>query len=682
VADEKKTDLTLPEAEEPSGPLGRLARWSAQRKGAEVVDKGRLDVMEAMVEDRRILRKDLDLIAWTALDYVGGSEQDLKAVARRKLVQQARVAWQQDPQLGAATDLMNDFSLGRGIPRPKARDEKVQQVLDEAWEDEDNQLVLTSYPAQLALGTDLTLQANLFLLQFTGDDGRVKLGLLDHDTVENVVRDPDNRRRILYYVSRRKTISWDFKNDAPAVQPVQSQQDRILYYQHWLNEPGKPAARAPESKVGKGKVYHVAINRTSEMAFGHPTMHRILRWANAFNGLMEARVDMARAAAAFLMKRKVKGTPNQIQKMATKALSRKSELARGQDPEGGEPPMMGPDPASIITENEMVEHERFNLDSNAANANVDSQMIRSQISAATHFPQHYLGDIGSANLATATTMELPVLKAVESRQEIFESMFRWFFDRVIEEAIAAGRLDELLSEQEMADREEDKEGEGQEGSEPTPGAAPAPGGGEGTETETTAVEAVSDDSYTPTELGEPPEDEEAAEVEEDEESKRDLGYDFSMPSPLRRMMSDLVNAVATIARTFDPNNTNLELSRLLLGVVLGESLEVSDPAEAVESIFPPGYKDPAMAALEAQQAQQSQNGGGPPGGIQLVPSGKGDQAENPYGAPMRASAPEANPYGVTEAALEGQGGVLLGEPTSRGDALDELRRTLIERSDA
>lgn len=629
------TELGGQEETSSGGVLRRVAEGLARRSGAEVVDDSRLALLEAESEDRRVLRRELDLIAWTALDYVGGNEQDLRAVARRKLVQQARVAWQQDPQLGAAVDLMNDFALGRGVPRPQARDPKVQEILDEAWEDEDNELVLTSYEAQMAFGTDLSLQANIFLLMFTGDDGKVKLAILEHDTVENVVRDENNRRRILYYVARQKTITWDYDTDQPRVLTEKDgHYDRILYFQHWRNEAA--TKKPPAAKLGKGKVKHVAINKTTEMAFGHPTMHRVLRWATAFNSLMEARVDAAKAAAAFMMKRKVKGTPNQIQKMAAKALSKRGELGRArQDPDSGEAPMAPPRSGSVITENEMVEHESFKLDSGAAGANVDGQMIRSQISAATHFPQHYLGDIGSANLATATSMELPVLKAVESRQEVIEGVFRWFFDRVIQEAIEAGRLSEELSDEEWAEKERKNEQEGKEeegapaeAPEGTQGAAPAPA-----------------PAPTPTaELGAEAADAEGEEIPE-EERQRDLGYDFGLPSPLRRMMADLVNAISTIARTFDPNGTNMDLTRILLGVALGEGLEMSEPGDLVDQIFPDGYVDPAMAALkQAQPEGGSQNGQVPPG-MQLV-----DADGNPYGAPMSASTPEANPYGPTEAA--------------------------------
>ena len=1007
-----------PQEEEVQGGLmRRLAEAAAGRAGATVVESEKLGELEEAAADQRLLRKELDALAWASLDYMGGNEQDLQAVKRRRLAQQARIAWQQDAQLGAAVDLRNNFVFGRGIPKPKAHDRKVQQIIDEAWNDPDNQLILTSYQAQMALGTDLTLQSNLFILLFKGMDGRVKLGMLDHDSVENVVRDPDNRRKILYYVSRKRRLKWDFDMDQAVLDEyTRTNQDDVRYYPHWANE-APAGSEAPAEKLGEGAVYHVAVNRGSEMAFGHPRMHRVLRWATAFNSLMEARVDAAKAQAAFIMKRKVKGTPNQVRKMATQILSKSGELGRSStDIQSG--PMGG----SILTENEAVEHESFNLDSGAQSANVDGQMIRSQISAGTGFPQHYLGDIGSANLATATchdeatetltsegwmtlselkaraddlpliaaynrdrrgivyekpkfglllhdydgemvrfqndrhadmlvtpnhrmmlrraagddyemieagevgnsrwqartaapllegkrearfvlpaypaagtrvgqqrgeykkdrneqiralaaafevaagtcacgcgsprpaarlhgrktihaarlsghsghggrdrwiarqvgateravkgalagerprrgaapkmrpeltfpmdkwlrwlgwyiaegseaqvvqaedsawleevqtacraldipaterwkmsrgkrvwvwtprnpkqwvawldenvgagaahkripgfvfglapdlqlellrglmggdghapdgwetqgnslysttsrqladdvqrlafhcgffartrclsryetkkgpreawtvslyageskrklrdhgnlpkptrerykgevycftlpsdtmvtrrngviaihgqSMELPVLKSVESDQEVVEQMIRWFIDRVIEAAIEGGRLGVDYDDDEWAKLEEDREKEGHSEQADVATGTEALGGR---------------DASLQLGLGQ----------SENEDRKRDLSYEFSLPNPLRRMMGDLVNAVSTIARTFDPNGTNLELSRSLLGVALGEGLEIEDPASLVRKVFPPGYKDPAMAALQAQQA--------------------------------------------------------------------------------
>jgi hypothetical protein len=132
-------------------------------------------------------------------------------------------------------------------------------------------------------------------------------------------------------------------------------------------------------------------------------------------------------------------------------------------------------------------------------------------------------------------------------------------------------------------------------------------------------------------------------AEDEKETERDLSYEFSMPSPLRRMMADLVGAVANIAKTFDPNATNMELSRVLLTIALGEGLEMDDPAEVVSKVFPEGYQDPAISAAMAASRQQipRPDETGPFSGPFGQPPGGPPQGENnPYSAPMRARPPE------------------------------------------
>lgn len=667
-------------------------RWNEIREAAEtrtgrtVVATERLQELQESDWERRMLQRDLDMLAYTALDYVGHRPQELKAVERRRLAQRSRVTWMKDPQAGAAVDLMNDFVFGRGMKPPKANDPQVQQVLDDFWNDPDNQLVLTNYQAQLALGTDLELQSNLFFLVFEdGQDGKVKLGLLDHDTVETVVRDPDNRLRILYFLARHFDYRWDFNSDQPrivvgvanpnekaklapaptvqaspgyAMNPILAGQGQVRYYPHWRNvedaendmESGArdddPTIFCPEEKLGQGKVYHVAINRGSEMAFGHPRMDRVIRWFNSFNTFMDARVDMMAATAAFVMKRKVKGTPQQLQRMANQALSRRSVLGMSMEPN-----MMadvGPKAAGIMTENDSVDHEPFNLNSNAQNAMADAQMLRSQVSAATRWPASYYGDASQANLATATSLELPVLKAVEARQEIFEQVVRFCCDRAIERAVDCQVIDQYIS----GDSEKEND---------TPDRQPAPTNLE--PGDATIVRQAYEDQ------------------ERDEtQTQRDLGYEFSMPNPLKRLIGDLVTAAQLTATAFDPNHTNTELSRTLLGVVLAEAFEIEDPAGAVERIFPKGYVDPA-ASMMLPNAPGGGGGGGPmssmgefaPGsGGDFGHGGFGEDANNEYSQGFGAG----NPYGATQSsqspedAMEAQ---LAEDP----DALERWKRRIV-----
>lgn len=619
-----------------------------------VASTERLALLEHAAVELSNTRKELDLLGWTVLDHFSGTSQDVTADTRRSWARKSRFAWMNDPMAGAAVDLLNDFVFGRGVPKPIAKDEGVQEVIDEFWDDPDNQRVLTSYDAQIALGTDLTLQSNVFLLLFDeGEDGKIKLGVLNHDEVEQAVPDPSFRQRVLWYMAKHRRVEWDFVNDRVKLDVNNAVKTETRYYRHWqldVEEEGeRDLPKPPQSKVGEGKVYHVRVNRTSEMVFGVPVMQRTLRWMSAYNEFMSSRVNMVKAAAAFFMKRKVRGTPNQLTKLATRALSRTGDLATGL-PDGVQAP---PRSGSILNENEDVTHESFKIDSGAAQAAQDALMLRAQVSAATRFPQHYLGDAGSANLATATAMELPVLKAVESRQEVWEQVFRWAVDRVVERAVDTGRLATDLSPNELQEARRLL----REAPEKYAWTVNADG-----KLSLGRVSRYYDKTrrqyrlklIVPDVIHEAHEDAGVDEVE----TQRDLSYEFAMPNPLRRQAPDVVNSAATVARTFDPNNTNMELSRILLGIVLGEAFEVNDPNEMVDRIFPEGYVDPAVAA--AQQAAGIIPGGGgqpPSPGSGESEGAKALGGDTTYGAKGGAVPAEEQP--IREAATIARDGQTL-----------------------
>jgi hypothetical protein len=619
----------------------RLQEAVESRTGKTVVDQDRLELLEASDIERRAMQKELDLLGYYVLDHIGGQPQEVKPQERRRMAAQARMVWIQDPVAGANVDLSCQFIFGRGVPKPKASDERVQDVIDEAWDDSDNKAALTTFSAQTALCTDLVIQSNLFILFFEGDDGKVKLGMLDHDLVEDAVRDSQNRLRVLYYVARRREYEWDYTMDrislkTAAMAQTQIGKPQVVYYQALAAtdpETGKLDTEdetCPPEKLGEGYVYHIALNRGTEQVFGIPAMRRIVRWMAALNDFMSARVDLTQAAAAFIMRRSVKGTPQQVANIAAKAISRASSIGASSIDDTGTL-ITGPRPGSILNDSDSVTTQPFTVPTQAAQASQDAQMIRSQISAAT-WPQHYLGDQSNANLATAQALELPVVKRVEAFQELFEGLFRAFIDRVIQRAVDSGRLPTELTDEERAALKSKKPGEqvpGGEGMTP-----PSPDQQEPPLSMTDPL-----DKEPKGFLGEGYE----GQTKDEAQTERDLGYEFAMPSPLKRTMTDLITSIANLARTFDPNNTNLELSRTLLTVALGQGLEMADPAAAVERILPEGYVDP-MLASSMGGAQPGGGGAAPP--PPLIPTGP-----NPFGPgggtpPGEGPEGESNPYGV------------------------------------
>ena len=647
------------------GFFTRLRETVEDRTGYTLRQQDEVRYLEEAEVERRALSKELDMLGWTVLDHVAGQPNEVRPEERRKMARQAEMVWIRDPQAGAAVDLINDFVFGRGVPKPRAKDPEVQKVLDEVWDDPDNKLALTTYDAQIALGTTLSLTGNLFFVFFEGEDGKVKLGLLDQALVEGAVRDPDNRLRILYYIAVHRVQEWDYETDAPKPLADLGAADgkrALRYYEHLTNvemleDEGVKVKKPPSSKLGEGKIYHVTVNRHSEMTFGIPPMRRLIKWFAAYNDFMSARVDMAQAAAAFVMKRKVKGTPDQLAKMAAKAVSRQSSLAGGTT--SGEPSMSGPKPAAVLNENELVSHENFALNTNSAQAQQDAQMIRAQISAGTRFPQAYYGDAANSSLATATSLELPILKAIEARQELFEGVFRALFDRAIERAVDSGKLTDKLSPEEIekADKTGAQDGAPASGQPQQPVASPNGNGNQPLQLQQ-GYDGQQDD---------------------EEETKRDLTYEFGLPSPLKRALADLTTSIASIARTFDPNNTNAELSRTLLTVALGEGLEMQDPAATVDRIFPEGYVDPMLAAAQQQQQMQQPPGGG---GNFFGPEATGQYDPGSFTGADGQQHTERNPYGAPGFTQMQQAAVAplgrrLPPPArkavkTRGEALDEL----------
>jgi hypothetical protein len=76
----------------------------------------------------------------------------------------------------------------------------VQKVIDEAWSDAKNEEKLTGFIAQRKLSNELLTAGELFITLYTAN-GRVRVGKLDADTVVDIVPDPEDEERPLWYLA-------------------------------------------------------------------------------------------------------------------------------------------------------------------------------------------------------------------------------------------------------------------------------------------------------------------------------------------------------------------------------------------------------------------------------------------------------------------------------------------------
>lgn len=578
------------------------------RRDDELESLGR-ELAEA-AEDVGTLRRDMRQMGYQSMNWLGHQPRELTPRARFNIVAKAWVAWSEDPQAGAAIDLRNAFVFGRGVPKPQAHDDDVEEVIDRTWKDPQNRRILTSHAALMEKGIDLGIQSNLFFLFFGVDDsesadGRVRLGLAEHDTIVNAVRHPDERMRILYWKGHKRHVRWDWGKGEYVVDKVVTPE--TIYYEALdafatdfddavdatdLEDGG--LGTPPGGKLAPGKLYHLCVNKGSEQIFGVPRFKRLLRWFTAYEQIMKTSVDLMKAAASVYMKATTRGGRQQLARASQQVTRRASPLTQlaveeftGSTEFMPTPPGAGP---SVLFQNAGIDYEPFKIDPHAADSAQLASQARMQVSAGTAFPPWYTGDATSGNLATATSVELPVLKIIEEEQEVWESLFRTLTDLAIKRAIDTGWLSEY---RELDDKEKELLAEGHE----------------------------------------PPDYDPAT-----KQVKRDLGYDFSLPNPLRRVMSELVAAVATIAAEFDPQNTNVEMQRFLFGLVLEQAFDIKDPKRIVMEIYPPNFEPtpapgPVVIGPDGKPVQAA-----PP--TTQGADGKGHPAESPYGAERASATPE------------------------------------------
>jgi hypothetical protein len=615
----------------------RILETVEERTGREVISTEERQLLESDRSERRQLERTLDYIGFRLWNYQPGTPgspfaAELRPQVRLWAAQQARTMWVEDPMVGQMVDLYLSFVFGRGVPRPQAHDQEVQQHLDATWDDPSNQRVLTSYGPLLEKGIDLSIQSNVFFKFFDdGQDGMVRVSLERFEDVEDVIRHDElaapgkgDRFRILYYKSRERRVRYQFSDGTR--QAIGAQQDplgapRTVYFEAWdafdADDPVMAAqddglTRPPADRVRPGKIVHLAVNKTSEMAFGVPRLRRVLNWASAYNEMLISFRDRMKAMSSIYMQATAKGGQRDLERLAMMAQGRTSAFSASAAPDGVEGRPVGPRGPGILATNESLQYQPFKIDSTAGDVSAAAPVMRGQMTGP--WPDHYVSGIAEGALAGAQSMELPTLLYIYREQEVWASVLRLLGRASVEKAVEMGDISEWR---------------------------------EPTASEFEQIAAAE-------EAGEEP----PFELNADGLIRRDLSFDLTLPDPLKRAMLDIVSAVQQTAVTIDPNGQNPEVTRWAFATVLRDAFDVEDPMRIVDQVLPRQRKPtPAEQAADSAPAPAVGADGQPlPAEGAVGPDGERHTADNPMGAPIASPQPEDRK--VTEAAADLLAGVL------------------------
>ena len=341
---------------------------------------------ELKIEDR----------GWTNFSATTGDI--ISQAARIDNLKLSRLYYTKDPLARQAIRLWTDYTFGQGMTF-RAEEDKTQEVLKAFWDASVNTAVLSAR-GQRKSSDKLLVDGDIFFALFPGAGGAVTIRWIDPLEIVEFITNPQDGEDVRYYKR-----SWTDNQN-------KSHDD---YYRSFGNKKDVAtldAAGASRVKTNDALVYHLAGNTISQR--GNPLLLPALDWIKQYRRFLASRVAIMLALARVAWRNKIKGGTTSAADI--QAVYNEKEVAAG----------------SVIIENMGADMQPIKTDSGARNAYNDARLLKLQIAAAVGIPEQYFGDISIGNLATAKTVELPMMKMFQSYQQVWADAYKEINEFVLE----------------------------------------------------------------------------------------------------------------------------------------------------------------------------------------------------------------------------------------------------------
>jgi hypothetical protein len=406
------------EAVRPKASVQIMEREYSSRELSEVL----LDAVPELRES--LTQADIEL----ALDdrgWLGFGQPlpgDFDQRTRKTIVERSRLFWFTDPLAKQAVRLWTTYCLGNGMSY-KAEDTDIQSKLDAFTKNRRNQRMMN--PAgQQRTSNKLLIDGEVFFALFATEPVP-SLRTIDPLQIQKVITDPEDEERVLCY--RRHTVDGN----------------KTLYYADWALEEDDisdvEATKDPENKKpitlqrdANGAtipVYHLAFDPMGKR--GNGLLSCCTAWSREHRRFMEARVGITQALAKFAYKVTAKGGQAVVNAITARLQSSLTQTGMSAGLEKNPPPASG----ATWTQNQGVDLTPMPRATGAGDAKEDGNSLKLMVCAGTGIMLHYFGDPSTGNLATATAMELPMLKMFQGYQELLKGAYRDIFAMVLDEDI-------------------------------------------------------------------------------------------------------------------------------------------------------------------------------------------------------------------------------------------------------
>ena len=281
---------------------------------------------------------------WRSLS--AAANRDLNPLTQKRMQEIAHYLYDSNPLAHRILEITKDFVVGDGF-QFKARDEKVQEILDDFWYDPDNNWEVKQDTKVLELGLWGEQCYPVFVNKY---NGHVKLGYLDPGLITKVRLDKNNPERI-------KEVIWQKRNKSMKLEVINSDQ------------------RKRSETRGKlmGECFYFAINKVVWASRGRSELLAISDWCDGYDQFLFARLERAFYLNNFIWDVLCEGMDkNQI-----------TEFAKDLQP---------PKSGSVRVHNEKITWNVVSPKLEAADASAEAALFKNQILGGAGFPGHWFAE--------------------------------------------------------------------------------------------------------------------------------------------------------------------------------------------------------------------------------------------------------------------------------------------------
>jgi hypothetical protein len=352
----------------------------------------------------------------------GGDDFEFSRPFIGTITRLARLFWLKNPLIQRGVNVKADYVFGRGV-NISAKDEQINDVIQEFLDDRRNRAELTSQTARIQKERELTTDGNVFFVFFVHPlTGRIRVRTIDADEITDIVTNPEDAKEPWYY--RR-----EYTKRTRSLLTDEAQEERVtVYYRDWRYvAPNAPARIGSIPVVQDAYVYHIKVGGFSNWRFGVSEIYSPLDWAKAYKSFLENWATIVAAYARFAFKMTSKGGP-QARQAAVK------KLAAAQP--GESPANPAPIAGSTIVVDPDVDLSPIRTSGATTSAN-DGRRLLLMVTAGFGIPETFFGDVSVGTLATAKSLDRPTELMIKNRQQFWADVYHEILEYVVYWAIKA-----------------------------------------------------------------------------------------------------------------------------------------------------------------------------------------------------------------------------------------------------